>query len=99
MPAIRDQVAVRLKDGLPCTELRLMLVGFGNGVRRRRVGLCGQDRFYGEKRRRTQACTSESTETNTAGSSEEIIHCLKPLDAHTISAINNPSDDPSHQNL
>lgn len=47
-PAIGDQVAVRLKDGLPGTELRLMLEGFGNGVRRRRVGLFRQDRFDGE---------------------------------------------------
>ena len=61
-----DQVAVRPKSGLPGFELRFMLVGFGNGVRRRRVGLSRQDRFGCEKRHRTQTSTSKSAETNTA---------------------------------
>ena len=51
---------------LPGTELRLMLEGFGNGVRRRRVRLFRQDRCGCEKRRRTQTSTSKSAETNTA---------------------------------
>ena len=93
MPAIGDQVAVRLKDGLPGTELRLMLESFSSGVRRRRACLFRQDRFGCEKRRCTQSSTNKGTETNTAKPSEESVHCLRPIDSRTISELNVSLDD------